>query len=245
MITPSPKLKVMVKPAGVILTVGVVAIVATVTFLKPQKASLAALPPETAPIEAFRSHKADTHKKSLFDSREAMVPVSLSDEGKQDWVVWGVSDTQKSVHKKERTVSISDFTLLNPQEKTLGVGKRGPSRGLMWTGGTPIARSGVTYAGVHIEGDNGFQFQVTLHDSAPHTLRVYTGGWKSEGSFVARRPDGTTLPAAGQAIALQEGYYSSVYTVAIPAAKPGEKLTVEWKHKGTGGNISLLAAALK
>jgi hypothetical protein len=238
-------MRVVLKPAGLLMVFGIFAIFVSVLVIRAQGAKLREAP-EMAPIAAFESKKKKAAgDKPLFDARDKMVPVNLTEVGKRDWVVWGLDDSNKSARKADTKKIISDYTLVRPKDSILAVGKRGPTRGLHWTDGTPKKETEVTYAGVHVEKQNGFRLKLPA-STEEQVLWVYVGGYKTGGEFTTFVTDGSKpTVATAEDIALGEGYYSRAYKVTFKASTSGQDLTVIWRSSGDNGNISLLAAALE
>jgi hypothetical protein len=235
-------MRVVLKPAGLLMVFGIFAIFVSVLVIRAQGAKLREAP-EMAPIAAFQSKKKVAGGNATFDSRDKMVPVNLTEVGKKDWVVWGLDDSSKSVRKADSEKIISDYTLVQPKSAILEIGKRGPTRGLRWSNGAPKKQTDVTYAGVHVNNQNGFRVKVPA-STEEQVLWVYVGGLKTGSSFTATIPDGSKPKISiAEDLALGEGYYSRAYKVAFKATKSGQDLTVTWQSGG--GNISLLAAALE
>lgn len=240
-------MRVILKPAGLILLLGALVVLTSLVIIKPQKAKLLESS-ESAPLDVFKSEKkANRGSASIFDGQDAVTQVNLSEVGTQDWVHWGLTGP-KSVNRKAGGGNrISDFRLLNGDDGLITDGKRGPTRGISWTGGTPTSKETLTYSGIHVR-KNGFAFHVPA-DSKPHTLRVYTGGLRAQGEFSAwlsGSPDAAKPKVAMQDTALANGYWTRIYTVDMPAAA-GQTLNVTWRMKGDSGdksNVSLQAAAL-
>src|SRR5687768_1546333 len=114
-------MRIVLKPAGLMVVFGIFAIFVSVLVIRAQGAKLREAP-EMAPIAAFKSKKKAAGGKSLFDARDKMVPVNLTEVGKKDWVVWGLDDSIKSARKADTKKLISDYTLVRPKETILAVG---------------------------------------------------------------------------------------------------------------------------
>src|SRR5690349_17294544 len=123
-------MRIVLKPAGLLVVFGVFAIFVSVLVIRAQGSKLREAP-EMGPVSAFQSKKkAEGGDKAIFDARDKMVPVNLTEVGKKDWVVWGLDDSNKTVRKAESKKTISDYTLVQPKDGILAIGKRGPTRGL-------------------------------------------------------------------------------------------------------------------
>ncbi|GAB4453274.1 MAG: hypothetical protein OHK0029_05770 [Armatimonadaceae bacterium] len=198
--------------------------------------------PELGPLKEFKSKR---EKPELFDSKGKMKPINLTESGAKDWVVWGYDKATKPIRKAGTKKWISDYELIQPGNKTVQPGKRGPSRAIVWKDGNPVKAVDVTYAGVHAAKDNGFRFKVPA-TTETQTLEVYVGGYKAGGNFSAFLTDGSPVAMTTQDVALEEGYYSRTYSVDFKATAPNQELTVVWRiNEGSGGNISLQGAALR
>jgi hypothetical protein len=147
-------MRVILKPAGAMIVLGATAILAAVALTRPQKEQIK----QNAELPASELFKSKKQAQGLFDSKEKMAPINLSEIGKTDWICWGTNENEKNVTRKAGSGPvISNYTLIMPNKKILGVGKRGPSRGLTWSNGTPTAAVPVAYGGVHVGEENGFK----------------------------------------------------------------------------------------
>ena len=243
-------MNIIIKPAGLLVVLGLTTILVTTTMVQIQKSRAQQLPAIDTPIDGFQSKKrAKDGTVSIFDGKDAMETINLSDTGKLDWVHWGLSGPHSIDRKRDATsgISISDYTLANGNTGLLNGEEHGPSRGFLWSGGRPTAFQSVTYTGVHLKSKNGFQFSVHA-DANPHTLRVYVGGYRAGGEFSAWLPEASTpVRVAMKETALQSGYYSRIYTVSFHPDSKNQELKVVWRTGGTtsGGNVSLQAATLE
>jgi hypothetical protein len=235
-------MRVIIKPAGAMLLTGSLVVVSSLVYARYQKSHVRAAA-ETAPTGLFVSHKAKA-AAGVFDSKDKMVPVDLSEVGTQDWVHWGLGGN-KHVTRKDGDRRIGSFELIQPKVGLLSdAAQRGPSRGFAWQDGAPTRSTRVTYDGVHVSANNGFRFSVPA-EKKDHTLVVYVGGYKAGGIFSAWVTDGNQPEIRKEDIALGNGYYSRAYRVKYHASSPGQELKVVWKMENGGGNISLQAAALQ
>jgi hypothetical protein len=226
------------------IVLGATAVLAAVALTRPQKEQLKEQT-ELPASDLFVPKKAD--KTSLYDSKDQMGLINLTQAGKTDWVCWGTTnDPKQTVRKANAAAVISDYTLVLPEQKILGAGKRGPARGLTWSNGAPTTNASVAYGGVYVGEQNGFKLTVPAPvSSKPKKLHVYVGGYKAGGDFSAWIPDGSKPYVSHKEIALGEGYYAREYTVEFKATAPNQKMEVVWKMARGGGNVSLLAAALE
>jgi hypothetical protein len=236
-------MRVVLKPAGLLVVMGMVTALATVIYAKSQRARISQLP-TTAPIEGFKSKKA-AGPKGVFDSTDKMAPVNLSEVGKADWVYWGMGGNKAVVRKAGGSKEIGTFELIQPKAGLLSKGEKGRSRAFLWSDGAPVKSTPVTYAGVHVKAGNGFRLSVPAEKGDDRTLYVFVGGWKAGGQFSAWVTDGTTPEVKKEDIALDSGYYSRVYAVRYHASTPDQQLKVTWRLDSGEGNISLQAVALQ
>lgn len=237
-------MRIILKPAGLLLLLGVLVVLTTQIIARQQKARLQQLP-ETAPIAAFKSKKAkEKSATGVFDSKEKMVVVNLTEAGTTDWVHWGFGGSKGVTRKATAKKLIGDLKLVKPEAGLLPEGQRGPSRGLVWRDGTPTKSVDLTYAGVHVGSGNGFIFTVPA-ETREQTLTVYVGGLKAGGEFLATVAGGPQPEITKEDVALGIGYYSRMYKVKFQGSAPGQKLQVTWRLASGGGNISLQAASLK
>lgn len=243
-------MNVIIKPAGLLVVLGLTTILVTTGVVQIQRSRAQQLPTIDTPIAGFQSKKRSKDGAvSIFDGKDAMETINLSEGGKLDWVHWGLSGPHSIDRKRDAAngISISDYTLANGNTGLLNGEEHGPSRGFLWSGGRPTSAQSVTYTGVHLKLKNGFQFSVHT-DARPHTLRVYVGGYRAGGEFSAWLPDATTpVRIAMKETALQSGYYSRIYTVNFHPDPKNKDLKVVWRTGGTanGGNVSLQAATLE
>jgi hypothetical protein len=234
-------MRVILKPAGAMIVLGATAILAAVALTRPQKEQIK----QNAELPASELFKSKKQAQGLFDSKEKMAPINLSEIGKTDWICWGTNENEKNVTRKAGSGPvISNYTLIMPNKKILGVGKRGPSRGLTWSNGTPTAAVPVAYGGVHVGEENGFKMTLPASDKK-QTLHVYVGGYQAGGDFSAWVSDGTKAATTEKEVALGQGYYAREYKVEFKSSAPNQKLEVVWKMARGSGNVSLLAAALE
>jgi hypothetical protein len=237
-------MRVILKPAGAMIVLGATAVLAAVALTRPQKEQIKEQV-ELPASDLFKSKKQNA--PGLYDSKDKMAPINLTQVGGTDWVVWGTtSDPKQAVRKADSPKAISDFALIMPERKILGVGKRGPARGLTWSNGAPTAKAPIAYGGLYVGEQNGFKFTVPAPvGSKPKKLRVYVGGYQAGGDFSAWITDGSKPKTTHTEIALGQGYYAREYVVEFKASAPGQKMEVVWKMERGGGNVSLLAAALE
>lgn len=237
-------MRVILKPAGAMIVLGATAVLAAVALTRPQKEQLK----EQAELPAsdlFKSKKSES--TSLFDSKDKMDVINLTQTGKTDWVCWGTTnDPKQTVRKANATPIISDYTLILPEQKILGVGKRGPARGVTWSNGAPTTNAAVAYGGIYVGEQNGFKLTLPAPvASKPKKLHVYVGGFQAGGDFSAWVSDGSKATIDRKEVALGQGYYAREYTVEYKATAPNQKVEVVWKMARGSGNVSLLAAALE
>jgi hypothetical protein len=232
-------MRVILKPAGAIIVIGATVILAVVALTRPQKAHLQQ-PDELAASALFKP-------KNLVESRDKVNPINLTEVGKSDWVCWGTNDDLKSVVRKADGGNlISDYKLVLPDKSILGMGQRGPTRGMTWSNGTPTSQSSVAYGGVYVGAANGFQLTVPAKpDNKPKKLRVYVAGFKASGEFSATMTADTPPRTEMKEMALGGGYYTREYTVEFKGTTPSQNLEITWKMGRGEGNVSLLAAALE
>lgn len=168
----------------------------------------------------------------------------LSDEGRLDWVHWGLM-RQDVVNRKRESVAPIGVSRIGDRPVDFYSNR---ARTFSWMGGTPTeaftnARGGVSIVGI------GSGFRVTVRAEAqPRTLKVYVGGYSVDAVFRARLDDPAGLP-------FEDASFSSVgepgddrlYTVTYSSAVPGRTLIVEWTIAKSlpGGNITFQAATLR
>lgn len=237
-------MRIVLKPAGALLVVGAVAALVIIVVVRNEQTALTNTP-EMGPVATFQSKKKKPGEiNAIFDSKDKMLPINLTEAGTHDWVVWGVDGASGPIRKANGNGVIGDYELLLPDKQVLGEGKRGPTRGLHWSDGKPQEKADIVYAGAHVSDGNGFRFKVPA-TSEEQVLRVFVGGYKTGGNFSAFVTDGSTVQTKQTDVALSEGYYSRMYEVTFKATTPNQVLTVVWKGGGSAGNVSLQAAALE
>ena len=237
-------MRLVLKPAGLLALVGVITALVAIVVSRVQGQRLEGAG-ELGPLAEFQSKKkASTEKTSVFDSKEKMAPVNLSETGRKDWIVWGLEGVKSPVRKANVTHLISDYSVLQPGKGILGEGKRGPSRAMFWKDGDPIVRQDVAYPGVHLSEGNGFRFTVPA-TKEKQTLRVYLGGYKTGGDIIPVLSNGKPVKTTREDVALEQGYYSKMVKIEFQAPEPNQQLTVIWRTSSAVGNISLQAATLE
>ncbi len=237
-------MKVILKPAGLLMITGVFLTVVSFAVAGILRSRIKE-PPKAATIDLFQSKTGKKSNINLYDSKETMVVVDLTSVGKSDWVHWGRGGSA-AVTRKARTGSpIGTFELLTGDGDLLPAGtERGPSRGFTWRDGTPTSTEKITYDGVHLAKANGFRLRIPA-DRTEKTAIFYVGGYRSGGFFSAKLSDGTKPTVKVTDIALGSGYYSRAYTVTFRTAASGQDLEAVWKKDDDQGNISLQAVALQ
>jgi hypothetical protein len=237
-------MRIVLKPAGMLIIGGLITLAGTVVVVRAQQEELRKVP-ELGPIEGFQSKKKESAPQSVFNSKEEMGSINISQFGTKDWVVWGVDKSKNPIRKAVSNKLISDYELIQPNQKVLAAGKRGPTRAMLWTDGKPVAKKDAAYPGIHVDQNNGFRFTVPASTEL-QKLRVFVGGYKAGGDFAAFTTDGSAVKIEKEDLALGEGYYSRTYTVDFKATAPNQNLTVIWRmSSGSGGNVSLQGAALE
>lgn len=235
-------MRVILKPAGVVLLVGAMASLACITFARHERERLREIP-EAPPIDSFQTRKVKRPPKSVFDGADQMKPVNLSEAGPLDWVHWGDRGNAAMNRKAGVEPVIGAFETLKGGG-VLAAGKRGPSRAFLWSDGTPELSTKPTYSGAHVGAKDGFKLTVPA-TGEERTLFVFVGGWKALPNFSAFVSDGSQPKVDVKDVALGSGYYSRTYRVTFSASTPGQKLNVVWRMESGDGNISLQGAALR
>ena len=160
--------------------------------------------------------------------------VDLTSVGTVDWAHWPYY-----AHKADGDAQISNFTPVGGTASTY----QNDLRTLSWSDGTPYV-TGSNSWGNYIAGlDRGFRITVAA-GVLPRTLKLYVGGWNSNGRLVARLSDGSA-PDYVDASRSGGGQYGAVYTLVFSASSAGQTLDVQWLQNSSTGNVTLQGAALR
>lgn len=172
--------------------------------------------------------------------------VDLTQEGRLDWVHWGLwgerTVTRKSVAEPligaVRVVGAGDLHQYIDNHVRFS-----------WSDGAPTATASETSTGIFILGaGNGFAVTAPA-DTTTRTFNVYLSGFLSDVEVTARMSDGSAVEYRDVVIGSASGpglyrRYSFVYR----SLTPGQTLEVAWRnmkdHAG-GGNVTLQAATLE
>jgi hypothetical protein len=171
----------------------------------------------------------------LGSTQAAPGSVDLSEEGKLDWVHWGLGD-KNSLNRRTGANLIEASLIKNGEgycDKTLGC-----PVSMRWTGGSPTVEMKDTHAGLWWNGVGTSQSFSVPATASDRILRVYVAGIEGMGgTFTAKLSDNSAPPYVstlwdGNA-ALKwspvPGGFSAVYEIRYRAASPGQKLLIEWK----------------
>ena len=169
--------------------------------------------------------------------------VNLTVEGTADWAHWG--PTSSSFDRKASVAQqISNITAIGAS----AIGYQGDSVWTFhsWTDGTPTAGNGGTQSLIYFTG-LGHGYQLTLPaDTTQRTVRIYVGGWMTQGQVQATLSDGSATPFTTTIGDSSGNAYVRVITLTYAAASAGRTLTI--RHTivtDYGGNIGLQAATLQ
>jgi uncharacterized protein YndB with AHSA1/START domain len=163
-------------------------------------------------------------------------PVNLTTTGTGDWAKW-----PNYIQKSSGGDQISDYTRIGSGSVAT---YNNDLRPLSWSDGTPTVSATADRSGLYMSGiDNGFQISAPA-DTTARTLYVYVGGWKSQGKLTAHLSDNSSADYVDTSLSSSVSQYNGVYTLTYRAASSGQRLIVSWTQAGTGGNVTLQAAAL-
>lgn len=170
----------------------------------------------------------------------------LTTEGTADWAHWGLLDTDSFNYKSHVARQIHNFTRLgtNPVERFTD-----NYTSFTWSDGTPTPTTTGTTTGVFVGGrTNGFQLTMPA-DTVPRTLRVYVGGYGSQGIFQACLSDLSAPPFTDTSVSNVFGNSYAVYVIDYAAASAGQSLIVTYRALEAFdvgyGNVTLQAATLQ
>jgi len=159
--------------------------------------------------------------------------VNLTTEGSSDWAHWPGYD-----HKSSGESKISNYTVVG---SSTVLNYNNDPRTCSWNDGTPIV-IGSNKNGIYVTGI-GKGFQITAPaDPTERTLKMYVGGWKSEGTLTASLSD-RSVPDYVSSFS-GTGQYNGVYTLTYKAASARKLITVKWVQASVTGNVTLQAATL-
>jgi hypothetical protein len=167
--------------------------------------------------------------------------VSLSSEGRQDWVHWGEDGTFSLERAKNGGFAILEGTPTAPRFRHA----LSPTQ-FSWTGGDPVDHSNGTTTGIRTCGaGNGFTISAPAA-TANRTLRLYVGVLAGKGVLQARLSAGTAT-ASATAEQRDGQFHAVVYTITYRAPKAA-KINLSWTTAQAFGNgcggVALEAATL-
>jgi Bacterial Ig domain len=172
------------------------------------------------------------------------IAVDLTLEGTNDWMHWGLV-TNTSVDRKSGVTPQLGFELLGsspPQQYGDNY------TGFSWEDGVPTPTATNSTTGIFVTGlTNGFYLTAPA-DTASRRLRVYVGGYGSQGSFEAFLGDFSGAPYIDDSTGDPYNNVYSVYELSYAAASPGQQLVVLYQAQNlydfVYGNVTLQAASL-
>ncbi len=177
--------------------------------------------------------------------------VNLTDEGRIDWVHWGLYTESSLDRKAGVTPLINDFTIIYATNAYAYVYQFADNyNGYSWSDGTPTASVTSTPTGVWAYGvptrNSGFQFTVPA-DTTLRILKVYVGAFAAHGNFGAALSDNSASAYSDATLANMGNGPSGVYSINYAAQSAGQTLTIKWTltmATRPDGNVTLQAAAL-
>lgn len=205
---------------------------------------------------ADRSWLIDTPSTGLLDASSAPAPgqVDLTREGTLDWIHWGLGGKDGVTRKANVPRQFSDLG-------EVGKGYRDATGGFgtsaRWSDGAPTKQMNDTHASLWLNNVGyGYEFSVPAALQT-RVLRLYVGGIEgARGKFTAKLSDASapdfvsTTWNGNRAFdwaPIPDGF-TSVYEVRFRAAKPNQKLTIQWILDGEPnkflGQARLQAATL-
>jgi hypothetical protein len=198
---------------------------------------------------------AQSAKAGTLNASFATVPegsdVSLSQEGKVDWVHWGLH-TESSLNRKAGvTPQISDFTRLDASNGFSYIYQYADNfNGYSWNDGFPETSVANTPTGVWAYGvptiGSGFQIQVPA-DTSVRIAKFYVGWFAGVGAFEAHLSDHSAPAYSNISSQNIRNGPGRVYTIEYSADSPGQQLIVRWtllSPRDATANVTLQAAAL-
>lgn len=169
--------------------------------------------------------------------------VNLTIEGTLDWAHWGRTSPTDFNRRADVAPQISNFTLIG-QGPILQFGDN--FTGYSWTNGTPTARATRATSGIYVNSEgNGFEISVPA-DTTVKTLKVYVGAYAAQMHFEASLSDASAPTYVDESFENASDGPNRAYVLSFAANSPGQRLTVRyWVLSGSGGNVTLQAAALR
>ncbi|GIJ29767.1 hypothetical protein Vqi01_49290 [Micromonospora qiuiae] len=207
--------------------------------LRPRERSPSPTPSSSTPGTA----PAPPAAPSTLTVSRADIPatVDLTEQGRRDWLHWGLGGAGATVRKRDGSAEILDLG---------GRGERsgwdGNQELFGWRDGAPVESADPTPDGVLTCGaGNGFDLAVVA-DGQPRTATVYLGVWMARGRLDVRFSDG----GPGRSLRLEERHTSQSTGVTVRFKAPkGARLLLTWRVEETFtphcGNVGLQALTLR
>jgi hypothetical protein len=187
--------------------------------------------------------QADATGTGLLTVAYAAAPpmADLTALGTVDWAHWGFTSAIDFDHKVGVGI-LPNRKLINTATPV----QYGDNfTGFSWTDGTPHMTATNSTTGIFTFGlGTGFELDVPA-DTASHTLRLFVGGYRAEGTLDVSLSDGSA-PGRTDKQSSMTGPFGAFYTIQFRAASSSQKLIVKWTESldYSGGNVTLQAAAL-
>jgi len=177
--------------------------------------------------------------------------VDLSQEGKIDWVHWGLFTDSSLNRKAGVTPLISDFTLLDASNGFAYVYQYADNfNGYTWSDGFPETSVTNTPTGVWAYGvptiGSGFRVAVPA-DTSVRIAKFYVGWFAGVGYFEAHLSDNSSASYSNLSTQNIRNGPGRVYTIQYSADSPGQELIIRWtlaSPRDATANVTLQAVAL-
>ena len=173
--------------------------------------------------------------------------IYLNATGPTDWAHWGLLTASTFDHKAGVTPQISNFTEVG-STSVLRFSTNTVAYNWAAGKGTPDSSASNTKTGIYVVGTgNGFTITIPA-DTTTHTLKVYVGVFKAQGSFTASLSDNSATAFTDSSLQNAGGTTNAVYTITFNAASSGQTLTISFTTQSslaTGGYVSLQSATLQ
>ena len=167
----------------------------------------------------------------------------LTAVGTADWKHWGLVNASSVNQKSSVTSQISDLTVSGSAPGRFQGNSATPWSQHEWSDGNPTASQSGFSGGLYFNTGNSYQITVPA-DTQTRVLKVYLGGYKSQGRVEATLSDGSA-PAYVETFQNLNGVYHRIVTISYAAASGGQTLTFSHTRLSSAGNIALQAAALQ
>jgi hypothetical protein len=206
-------------------------------------------PPSPVPSPSPSPSPSPTGGSGTLTGSKASVSgqIYLNATGPTDWAHWGTNTAASFDHKANVTSQISNYTEVG-SATVVRLTNNGVGYTWMSGSGTPTSGASDTKTGIYVTGTgNGFTITVPA-STTKHTLKVYVGVSKAQGSFSASLSDNSAAPYSDTSLQNSSGTTNEVYTLTYQAGSNGQTLTISFTMQsslGSGGYVSLQSATLQ